>query len=68
MVNSKTGKFLHRFGWLKNKEIGSLPIEWNWLVGWYKEKKGDKINALHFTEGGPWFKSCKASLSSAVYW
>ena len=36
--------------------IGSLPIDWNWLVGWYKEPKDGKPKALHYTEGGPWFK------------
>ena len=67
MINSKTGKYLHRFGWLKNKEIGSIPVEWNWLVGWYKEKKINKIKALHFTEGGPWFKSCKIDKYSKMW-
>ena len=57
MVNSETGKFLHRFGWLNDNEIGSLSIEWNWLVNWYKEPKNGKPKALHFTEGGPWFSN-----------
>lgn len=51
-----TGKYLHRFAWLEDEEIGSLPINWNWLVGWYKEPKDGKPKALHYTEGGPWFK------------
>ena len=57
MVNSETGKFLHRFGWLNDNEIGSLSVEWNWLVNWYKEPKNGKPKALHFTEGGPWFSN-----------
>ena len=37
LVNSQTGKYLHRFGWLKDcNEIGKISLEWNWLVGWYK--------------------------------
>ena len=32
-----TGKYLHRFSWLKDEEIGSLPHHLNWLAGWYKE-------------------------------
>ena len=52
-----TGKYLHRFAWLEDEEIGSLPHEWNWLVGWYKEPKDGKPKALHYTEGGPWFKN-----------
>jgi lipopolysaccharide biosynthesis glycosyltransferase len=52
-----TGKYLHRFAWLKDEEIGSLPHEWNWLVGWYREPEDGKPKALHYTEGGPWFKN-----------
>jgi|TARA_B110000908_G_scaffold133935_1_gene158170 lipopolysaccharide biosynthesis glycosyltransferase len=50
-----TGKYLHRFSWLNDSEIGQLSHEWNWLVGWYKEPKDGKPKFLHYTEGGPWF-------------
>ncbi len=50
------GKYLHRFSWLKDEEIGNLSHEWNWLVGWYKEPKDGTPKFLHYTEGGPWFK------------
>jgi len=59
MVNKETGKFMHRFSWLKDSEIGELSHEWNWLVGWYKEPQDGKPKALHYTEGGPWFKNCQ---------
>jgi hypothetical protein len=59
MVNSESGKFLHRFGWLKNNLIGTINKDWNWLVGWYKEPRDGVPKALHFTEGGPWFKNYK---------
>jgi lipopolysaccharide biosynthesis glycosyltransferase len=49
------GKYLHRFSWLADSEIGDLSHEWNWLVGWYKEPKDGKPRFLHYTEGGPWF-------------
>ena len=26
-----TGKYLHRFSWLKDEEIGAISQEWNWL-------------------------------------
>ena len=52
---AKTGAFLHRFSWLKNKEIGKVSHEWNWLVNWYQEPKDGKPKVLHYTEGGPWF-------------
>ena len=51
-----TGKYLHRFSWLKDEEIGSISHEWNWLVGWYQETKEIKPKAIHYTEGGPWFE------------
>ena len=32
-VNTKSGRWLHTFQWLPDKEadIGSIPEEWNWL-------------------------------------
>ena len=59
MVNNETGKFMHRFSWLKDEEIGQISHEWNWLEGWYKEPQDGKPKAIHFTEGGPWFKNCQ---------
>ena len=56
IVNSQTGQYLHRFQWLKDDEIGSLDPEWNWLAGWYNEPQDGQPKAIHFTEGGPWFK------------
>jgi len=53
-VNSASGLDLHRFNWIRNEQIGELPIEWNWLVGEYKHNRRAKI--VHFTLGGPWFR------------
>lgn len=52
-----TPKYLHRFSWLKDEEIGSLPHQWNWLAGWYKEPQDGSPSAIHYTEGGPWFEN-----------
>lgn len=52
-----TGKYLHRFSWLKDDEIGSIPHTWNWLVGWYTEPGDGTPNGIHYTEGGPWFEN-----------
>ncbi len=68
LVNEQTGQFLHRFTWLEDHEIGSIPLEWNWLVGWYKEPQDGKPKALHFTEGGPWFEDYKDCEYSDVYY
>jgi hypothetical protein len=53
-VNSATGLALHRFQWTRDKLIGSLPLEWNWLVGEYRRNARAKI--IHYTLGGPWFR------------
>jgi hypothetical protein len=53
-VNTATGLELHQFKWLADEaEIGSLPLEWNWLVGEYPMNPEAKI--AHFTRGGPYF-------------
>jgi len=59
------GKYLHRFSWLMDSEIGEISHEWNWLVGWYKEPQDGKPKFIHYTEGGPWFeeyKNCEYNL------
>jgi len=44
---------LHQFRWTKDHLIGSLPKEWNVLVGEQKIPKNFK--SLHYTVGGPYF-------------
>jgi lipopolysaccharide biosynthesis glycosyltransferase len=56
IVNSQTGQYLHRFQWLDDSEIGELKPDWNWLAGWYTEPNDGSPKAIHYTEGGPWFK------------
>ncbi|RWR81091.1 protein CDI-like protein [Cinnamomum micranthum f. kanehirae] len=64
LVSSQTGAFLHRFMWLEDDEIGSVPFAWNFLVGHNRVDEDDpstKPKAIHYTSGGPWFdgwKSC----------
>ena len=53
-VEAASGSELHRFKWISDGQIGSLPLEWNWLVGEYDPNPRAKI--LHYTLGGPWFK------------
>jgi hypothetical protein len=53
-VDTATGLELHQFKWLADEGlIGSLPLEWNWLVGEYPHNPEAKI--AHFTRGGPYF-------------
>jgi lipopolysaccharide biosynthesis glycosyltransferase len=55
VVNRESPAFLHRFGWVPDDRlIGELPLSWNFLVGEYP-KPEKTPNAIHFTNGGPWF-------------
>lgn len=56
LVNRESGAYLHRFQWVKDEDIGSLPVEWNWLEGWNEKPKTGTPKAVHYTRGGPWFK------------
>lgn len=50
-VNHKPGGWLHAFQWLRDDEIGGLPVAWNWLAG-VSEPIADPL-AVHFTLGTP---------------
>ena len=54
VVNVAEPSFLHQFKWLNESEIGELDKGWNYLEGWYPPAY-DKIKAIHYTLGGPWF-------------
>ncbi len=53
-ISSQTGKYLHRFSWLDDKDIGELPIDWNWLAIEYPNNPKAKI--IHYTLGTPCFR------------
>jgi len=53
-VNTAEALALHRFQWLKDEQIGSLDVRWNWLVGEYEGAPPDVRN-VHWTVGGPYF-------------
>ena len=50
-VNSAAGLELHQFKW--TQDVGSLPPEWNHLVGEYSKNPSAKL--VHFTLGTPCF-------------
>lgn len=58
LINNRPGRDLHRFCWLDDHEIGTLPPEWNWLVG--VQPKPYNVKLAHFTLGGPWLPNWKA--------
>ena len=51
VVANAGGKYLHRFEWLQDEEIGELPDHWNRLIG--EEVGGGSL--LHYTLGVPGF-------------
>ena len=65
-VANQTGKFLHRFSWLDDKDIGELPIDWNWLAIEYEDNTNAKI--IHYTLGTPCFRNYKNTALSDIWY
>jgi hypothetical protein len=66
-VSEAGGSILHRFQWLRDEEIGSLPPEWNHLVGEYEPSPA---KLYHHTLGSPGFSyyaECESSRSWNTY-
>lgn len=58
-ANGRAGRFLQGFSWLRDDEIGNIPVTWNWLSGVSPALPDGAVpNAIHFTLGGPWFENC----------
>ena len=64
-IANQTGKYLHRFSWLEDSEIGELPKEWNWLVTEYPNN--EQANILHYTLGTPCFKDYRNTEMSDIW-
>ncbi len=66
-VNFAQGRDLHSFAWLNDALIGELPYSYNYISGVSPKalRENNDINGrwpvdcIHYTEGGPWFDSCK---------
>lgn len=65
-VNSATGLQLHRFQWTTDERVGSLPLEWNWLVGEYEKNPDARI--LHYTNGLPCFLDYQDCDHADLWW
>lgn len=59
------GRSLHQFSWLSDDEIGSIPLNWNTLDDYYHL---DNPKAIHYTDGGPWFKDYQQTMYSHRWW
>jgi len=64
-IANESGKYLHRFSWLEDSEIGELPKEWNWLATEYPNN--DQANIIHYTLGTPCFKDYRNTEMSDIW-
>jgi len=64
-IANQTGKYLHRFSWLQDDDIGELPKEWNWLATEYPANTHAKL--IHYTLGTPCFKDYRNSEMSELW-
>lgn len=65
-VSNQTGKFLHRFSWLDDNDIGELPVEWNWLACEYKKNTDAKL--IHYTLGTPCFNDFRDTDMAEIWY
>lgn len=59
VVNTMDGRDLHNFFWTDDLRIGSLSEIWNFIPDHSEDRlgfEGHVSSAIHYTEGGPWFK------------
>ena len=65
-VSNQSGKFLHRFNWLDDNDIGELPIEWNWLACEYEKNTDAKL--IHLSLGTPCFKDFRDTDMAEIWY
>ena len=66
VVETAEPKFLHRFQWLQDDEIGGIPLEFNFLVE--EQEKPDTLPFnVHHTLGAPIFRE-RQNVDYADYW
>ena len=64
-LDKATPAQLHEFHFIHEDNIGSIPKDFNCLVGHYDCKNA---KALHYTNGGPWFDEYKDGELSEEWW
>lgn len=64
-LNTWPGRDLHAFKWLQDEEIGSLPVEWNYLVDVNPKPSVPKL--AHMTLGGPWLPEWPGGSCDSVW-
>lgn len=67
VVNTETGRWLHNFGWIENQHtIGTVSENWHFVPN-HSESRTKSVDAIHYTEGGPWFKAYRNSKYSGLW-
>lgn len=66
LVSTKSGSWLHQFGWLPDEAIGDLPDNLNWIDG--SSRGMDFPAVIHYTNGGPWFTNCQDVAYAEEWW
>lgn len=56
------GLDFHQLKWTSN--IGSIPLDWNCLDGYYHL---ENPRAIHYTDGGPWFNKYRNTFYSHLW-
>jgi hypothetical protein len=64
-IQKQTGAFLHRFSWLSEEQIGTLPQVWNWLAIEYEDNPRAKL--VHYTLGTPCLKDYADTAMSDIW-
>ena len=56
VIKEQTPKWLLEFDWIeKPASLGMIPLEYNYLIGYYSDPMSDSgIKAVNYTDGGPW--------------
>jgi hypothetical protein len=58
LVNTSGGRDLMHFYWIDDpNSIGNIPERWQYIPNHSEKNTSDPIAALHWTEGGPYFKN-----------
>jgi lipopolysaccharide biosynthesis glycosyltransferase len=65
LISARDGKFLHRFMWLDEEDIGEIPVEWNWLAIEYPPNPNAKL--IHYTLGTPCFSEYSHTEMSDIW-
>jgi len=63
-INKKSARWLHRFEWCNESEIGEIDKSYNYLVNYYND---NKFKALHYTDGGPWYPGNEKCLYHGIW-